>query len=62
MKPLTTETLKNAQCNMKETVNVNIASQAFTLDQDAYALLKRYLDQIRRRLPEDDFHFFEWLI
>lgn len=39
---------------MKETVNVNIASQAFTLDQDAYALLKRYLDQIRRRLPEDD--------
>ncbi len=54
MKPLTTETLNNAQCNMKETVNVNIASQAFTLDQDAYALLKRYLDQIRRRLPEDD--------
>lgn len=54
MKPLTTETLNNAQCNMKETVNVNIASQVFTLDQDAYALLKRYLDQIRRRLPEDD--------
>lgn len=28
---------------MKETVNVNIASQAFTLDDDAYAVLRRYL-------------------
>ena len=34
---------------MKETVNVNIASQAFTLDDDAYAVLRRYLDDIRRR-------------
>lgn len=33
---------------MKETVNVNIASQAFTLDDDAYAVLRRYLDDIRR--------------
>lgn len=39
---------------MKQTVNVNIASQAFTLDEDAYALLGRYLDQIRNRLPKDD--------
>ena len=29
---------------MKETVNDNIASQAFTLDDDAYAVLRRYLD------------------
>lgn len=34
---------------MKETVNVNIASQAFTLDDDAYAVLRRYLDDCRRR-------------
>ena len=39
---------------MKETVNVNIASQAFTLDDDAYAVLRRYLDDIRRRLPQED--------
>lgn len=39
---------------MKETVNVNIASQAFTLDDDAYALLKRYLHDIRERLPQED--------
>lgn len=26
---------------MKETVNVNIASQAFTLDDDAYAVLRQ---------------------
>ena len=39
---------------MKETVNVNIASQAFTLDDDAYDTLRRYLDDIRRRLPEED--------
>ncbi len=39
---------------MKETVNVNIASQAFTLDDDAYAALRRYLDDIGRRLPPED--------
>lgn len=39
---------------MKQTVNVNIASQAFTLDEDAYALLGRYLEQIKCRLPQDD--------
>ena len=37
-----------------KTVNVNIASQAFTLDDDAYAVLRRYLDDIRRRLPQED--------
>lgn len=39
---------------MKETVNVNIASQAFTLDDDAYTTLRRYLDEICRRLPQED--------
>ena len=35
---------------MKETVNVSIASQPFTLDQDAYQLLAGYLDDIKSRL------------
>lgn len=37
---------------MKETVNVNIGSQAFTLDKDAYRVLRSYLEDIRSRLPE----------
>ena len=39
---------------MKETVNVNIGSVAFTLDEDAYLLLNGYFDDIRSRLPEGD--------
>jgi len=39
---------------MKETVNVNIGSQAFTIDVDAYGALRSYLDDIRSRLPEND--------
>lgn len=39
---------------MKETVNVNIGSQAFTLDKDACDTLKSYLDDIKSRLPEYD--------
>ena len=39
---------------MKETVNVNIGSVAFTLDKDACQLLSSYFDDIRRRLPEED--------
>ena len=39
---------------MKETVNANIGSVAFTLDQDAYRLLSSYFDDIRMRLPEGD--------
>lgn len=39
---------------MKETVNVNIGSVAFTLDQDACRLLSSYFDDIRTRLPEGD--------
>ena len=36
---------------MKKTVNVNIASCPFTLDEDAYEVLKSYLDDIASRLP-----------
>ena len=43
-----------AVTTMKETVNVNIGSMAFTLDKDACRLLSSYFDDIRRRLPEDD--------
>ena len=39
---------------MKETINVNIAQQAFTMDKDAYVTLTCYLDDIGRRLPADD--------
>ena len=39
---------------MKETINVNIAQQAFTMDMDAYSALTTYLDDIGRRLPESD--------
>ena len=38
---------------MKETIHVNIARQAFTLDEDAYAELQRYLDRIKSRLTPD---------
>lgn len=38
---------------MKETNQVNIARQAFTLDVDAYAELHRYLGRIKRRLSPD---------
>lgn len=39
---------------MKETVNVNIGSEAFTLDDDAYRTLRSYFEDIRSRLPEED--------
>lgn len=39
---------------MKETVNVNIGSEAFILDDDAYRVLGNYFDDIRSRLPECD--------
>ncbi len=35
---------------MKDTVNVSIASQAFTLDQDAYNLLSSYLRDVKEHL------------
>lgn len=39
---------------MKETLNVNIGSVAFTIDEDACRVLRNYLDDIRKRLPEND--------
>ena len=39
---------------MKETINVNIAQQAFTMDMDAYTPLTPYLDDIGRRLSPTD--------
>lgn len=39
---------------MKETVHVNIGSVAFTLDNDAYRTLKKYLAEVERHLPVDD--------
>lgn len=39
---------------MKQTLNVNIGSIAFTIDEDAYGALSRYLDDIRSRLTSDD--------
>lgn len=39
---------------MKETINVNIASQSFTIDDDAYRTLSIYLEDIASRLREDD--------
>ncbi|MCM1300522.1 MAG: PspC domain-containing protein [Alistipes senegalensis] len=39
---------------MKQTVNVNIGSMPFTLDEDAYRTLRDYFDDIRSRLPDDD--------
>lgn len=39
---------------MKQTAHINIGSQAFTIDQDAYDTLRSYLADIRSRLPESD--------
>lgn len=39
---------------MKQTTTVNIGGAAFTLDNDACEVLKRYFDDIRMRLPEND--------
>lgn len=39
---------------MKETINVNIGSQSFTLDYDAYQTLRTYLEDIESRLGTDD--------
>ena len=39
---------------MKQTVNVNIGSMPFTLDEDAYQTLRDYFADVRSRLPEGD--------
>lgn len=44
----------NTFIKMKETVHVDIGSCAFTIDEDAYHVLRDYFEDIRRRLPEDD--------
>ncbi len=44
---------------MKQTVNVNISSVAFIMDEDAYNLLKKYLDDIELRLDSSDLDSIE---
>lgn len=39
---------------MKKTLNVNIGSIAFTIDEDAYYTLSDYYEDIRSRLYEED--------
>lgn len=39
---------------MKKTINVNVGSVAFTMDEDAYHALSRYYDDIRSRLYESE--------
>jgi len=39
---------------MKKTVDINLGGCAFIVDDDAYLLLKNYLDDVSSRLPEDD--------
>lgn len=39
---------------MKKTLNVNIGSMAFIIDEDAYFTLNGYYDDIRSRLYEED--------
>jgi phage shock protein PspC (stress-responsive transcriptional regulator) len=39
---------------MKKTVNVNIAGQVFTVDEDAYERLDTYLNDVRHRLVQNE--------
>ncbi len=39
---------------MKKTLNVNIGGMAFTVDEDAYHALDRYLEDVRSRLEDND--------
>lgn len=39
---------------MKKTMNVNIGSVAFVIDEDAYYMLKNYLDDVRSRFDVDE--------
>lgn len=48
------KTIEVILATMKETINVNIGSQAFTLDKDAYERLSDYFDDVRNRLSEND--------
>ena len=49
-----TQLFNQTKNTMKETVHVNIGSLAFTLDDDAYRALKKYLAEVERHLPNDD--------
>lgn len=40
---------------MKETLNVNVGSVAFTMDVDAYDVLRSYLDDVRTRLTDETY-------
>ncbi|MBP3425124.1 MAG: PspC domain-containing protein [Rikenellaceae bacterium] len=44
---------------MKQTINANIGSLAFTVDEDAYRLLERYLSDISSRLDSTNLHILE---
>lgn len=48
------EQYQTTHITMKETINVNIGSRAFTMDRDAYARLGTYLRDIKRRLSDSD--------
>jgi len=39
---------------MKKTLNVNIGSVAFVIDEDAYYMLRNYLDDVRSRFDVDE--------
>jgi len=39
---------------MKKTLNINLSGLAFTIDEDAYQLLKEYLDTLRRYFRNSD--------
>ena len=39
---------------MKKTIDINLGGAPFTVDEDAYAMLKNYLDDVASRLPEGD--------
>jgi phage shock protein PspC (stress-responsive transcriptional regulator) len=44
---------------MKQTYNVNIGGRAYNIDNDAYELLDRYLNDISSRLSETDVESME---
>jgi len=39
---------------MKKTIDINLGGSPFTVDEDAYEVLKNYLDDVASRLPEGD--------
>jgi phage shock protein PspC (stress-responsive transcriptional regulator) len=39
---------------MKKTIDINLGGSPFIVDEDAYAVLKNYLDDVASRLPDGD--------